>query len=338
MQMTDFHQYYSGSQCLVAGGAGFLGSNICEQLLTAGAKVTVVDNLLTGYLENLEEVEKSTGKTIDFIQQDICKSASTYLPNGYTPDYVFHFASPASPPRYQQHPLETYQVNTWATHYLLEYIQKHAPKAVLLYASTSEIYGDPLVHPQPENYWGNVNPNGLRSCYDEAKRLGETICGIFHSQYQVDARIVRIFNTYGPRIDVQDGRVIPNLLWAALNHQPLTIYGDGKQTRSYCYVSDLVRGILQVAGTPKLAGETFNLGSPDEHTILETAEIIQRLFAVEHNLSVEFLPLPKDDPTRRRPDISKIKQQLGWEPQVGFEDGLRQTAAYFQQKMKNITG
>jgi nucleoside-diphosphate-sugar epimerase len=320
--------YFQDKKVLLTGGSGFIGSHLAEQLLSFGAKVTVVDNFLTGHRENLE------GLAVEVIDADVSQPAEKYLPTDYSPDVVLHFASPASPVKYQQFPIETYSVNSFGTHYLLQHLLKVNKNARFLFASTSEVYGDPLVHPQSEEYWGNVNPNGARSYYDEAKRLGETICGVHHGM-GLDVRIVRIFNTYGPRIDVNDGRVIPNFLYQALTKQPLTIYGDGSQTRSYCYVSDLVEGILQFAAHQDLNGETINLGNPEERTVLETAQVIQSLLSAENPLPIEFKPLPKDDPHRRKPDISKAQRLLQWQPKVSFEDGLLKTVEYFRNK-KNI--
>ena len=209
---------------------------------------------------------------------------------------------------------------------LATFLRDVNPQGRFLFAGTSEAYGDPVVHPQPETYWGNVNPNGARSCYDESKRMGETVCGVFHRSFGMDTRIVRIFNTYGPRMDPADGRVIPNLTMQALRGEPMTIYGDGSQTRSYCYVADLIAGIGALLEHPDAAGETVNIGNPDEYTILETAELISRLLG---GAEKTFEPLPSDDPTRRKPDITKARTLLGWEPLVGFEEGMKQTIAYF---------
>ena len=319
--MHDF-SFFSNKQVLVTGGAGFIGSHLVENLLKAGAIVTAVDNFITGKQENL------TGMNVQFIHADVIQPPASYLPAEFTPDVVLHFASPASPPQYQAHPIETYQVNAWATHNLLEWLHQVNPAARFLFASTSEVYGDPAVHPQPESYWGNVNPNGPRSCYDEAKRLGETICGTFIQLYQQDVRIVRIFNTYGPRINPADGRIIPQFITEALQNKPFSIFGDGKQTRSYCYVQDLVEGILLMASKDGLQGETVNLGNPDEKTVLETAQIIKELTGSSSDLN--FQQLPKDDPTRRKPDISKAQQLLGWQPQVSLEEGLKKTIEYFK--------
>lgn len=352
---------------LVTGVAGFIASHLTDALLAAGAKVIGVDNLVTGKEANLVEALKNPNFT--FIKADVIADPATYLPAGFAGtqesssaggelnfqpssqnkslDGVLHFASPASPPRYQAHPKLTYRVNSVATDLLLSYLQKYYPQARLLFASTSESYGDPVVHPQPETYWGNVNPNGPRSCYDESKRLGETICGVHARDFKMDVRIIRIFNTYGNRMDPKDGRVIPNFVTQILNDQPITIYGDGSQTRSYCFVDDLVRGILTFFALDKgvngqeLAGETINLGNPQEYTVLETAKTIYQLIKAEQNLSeteiaaefdkmITFKDLPKDDPTRRQPDISKAKEFLDWQPSIDFEAGLKPTIEYFK--------
>ncbi len=312
-------------QVIVTGGTGFIGSHLCEELLAQGANVVAIDNLITGNKQNVAHLSSN----FTFIEADVTQPVASFFPTDRQPDLVLHFASPASPPKYQAHPVETYLVNSAATHNLLQYLHQHAPKVRFLFASTSEIYGDPLEHPQKESYWGNVNPNGIRSCYDEAKRLGETICGVHAREFHMDVRIVRIFNTYGPRMDIHDGRVVTNLLDQAMHHQPLTIYGDGTQTRSYCYVKDLVDGILRFAQCDGLAGETVNLGNPEEYTVLETAQLIQRL-CNDHSECVHS-PLPKDDPTRRRPDISKAQRLLNWSPKISFEEGLLKTIEYFQQ-------
>ncbi len=321
---TDFSQ----QTVLVTGAAGFLGSHLVETLLKQSATVIGVDNFLTGQRRNLNSVEDHPQFT--FIEADVTQPADTYLPANTPIDLILHFASPASPPRYQAHPVETYLVNSLATHHLLQFLLHHHPQGRLLFASTSEIYGDPLEHPQTEAYWGNVNPNGIRSCYDEAKRLGETICGVHHRDFQLDVRIVRIFNTFGPRMNLDDGRVIPQFIKEAMNQQPFSIQGDGQQTRSYCYVDDLINGILTFSQTPNLAGETINLGNPQEYTILETATIIAEAMKVPSTDHFRFLPLPKDDPTRRRPDISKAQSLLNWEPRISFKAGLEQTIQYFK--------
>lgn len=321
--------YLEHKTVVVTGAAGFIGSHLCDRLLAEGAKVVGIDNFLTGRPANLEHLLADQNEQFTFIEADVNNHPETYLSSMTEIDLVLHFASPASPPRYQAHPVETYLVNSLATHQILQYLlHKHA-ESRFLFASTSEVYGDPQIHPQVEGYWGNVNPNGVRSCYDEAKRLGETICGVHQRDFGMDVRMVRIFNTYGPRIDPDDGRIIPNLLKQALAGDKLTVYGDGSQTRSYCYVDDLVEGILRLASFDNLSGETVNLGNPGEFTVLETAEIIRK--EINESLEIAYLPLPKDDPTRRRPDISKAKHLLDWEPQVTFEDGLQKTIEFFRK-------
>lgn len=328
--------YFKNKTVLVTGAAGFIGSHLVDALLVAEARVLGVDNLITGRMENLEhlydvEAKKSSHERFEFVQADAGKFPDEYLPAEVNLDAVFHLASPASPPRYQAHPVATYLINTVGTHNLLTYLKQKYPGARFLFASTSEVYGDPEVHPQPESYWGNVNPNGERSCYDESKRMGEAICGVFSRKYSMDVRIARIFNTYGPRIDPTDGRVIPNLAMQALKGEPLTVYGDGSQTRSYCYVSDLVRGLMLLMSVDKAKGETVNLGNPEEHSIMETARIIEEAVrGPDAELEIEYMDLPKDDPTRRQPDISKAKELLSWEPKVAFAEGLRATLEYFR--------
>ncbi len=331
--MNDLAQndqsFFSQKKILVTGGAGFIGSHVCDALLAAGARVLAVDNFITGQKKNIEHL--SSNSSFQFTEGDVTQPPETYLPADFIPDLVFHFASPASPPRYQAKPIETYVVNSLGTHYLLQFLLKKNPDARFLFASTSEVYGDPEIHPQVESYWGNVNPNGKRSCYDESKRMGETICGVHQRDFHINVRIVRIFNTYGPRMDLEDGRIIPNFLKRALNHQPLTIYGDGSQTRSYCYVSDLVAGILKLMQTENGNGETVNLGNPGEYTILETAKIIQQFFADDAEVQkLVFQPLPADDPKRRRPDISKAQRLLGWSPTIDFRTGLQKTIEFFR--------
>jgi dTDP-glucose 4,6-dehydratase len=321
------NDYFLNKTVVVTGAAGFVGSHLCDSLLAAGAKVIGVDNMITGRDQNIKHLAGNDDFT--FIRADVSQPASKYLADVDQIDLVLHFASPASPPKYQAKPVETYLVNSIGTHYLLQYIKESFPEARFLYASTSEVYGDPEQHPQTESYWGNVNPNGPRACYDESKRLGESICGVHHRDFNIDVRIVRIFNTYGPRVNPSDGRVIPDFVNQALLGQPLTVFGDGSQTRSFCYVSDLVEVILKFAATDDLAGETINIGNPNEMTILETANLIKEL--VPGAGEVIFKSLPQDDPKRRQPDISKAKELLGWEPQVSLEDGLKKTIEHFQQ-------
>jgi len=325
-------EYFAGKKIIVTGAAGFVGSHLCDALLQAGAQVFGVDNFITGRKKNLQHLLDSTttgaGSNFHLIEADAIQPPPSYLPANLVPDAIFHFASPASPPRYQAHPIETYLVNSLGTHQLLTYLKATNPQGLFFFASTSEVYGDPEIHPQPESYWGKVNPNGIRSCYDEAKRLGETICGVHARDFQMNVRMIRIFNTYGPRLDPQDGRVISSFLTQALSGQPLVIFGDGSQTRSYCFIDDLIRGILIFASKDGLAGQTINLGNPEEHSIKETAEIICQVLAQPLNFEVK--PLPKDDPARRKPDISKAIELLNWQPQVSLIDGIQKTIEYFR--------
>ncbi|MBU1885150.1 GDP-mannose 4,6-dehydratase [Patescibacteria group bacterium] len=333
-------KYFKDKTVLVTGAAGFVGSHLVDALLSNGATVIGVDNFITGRKDNLADlfeadelkaqagrstagIDGSTVGNFAFIQTDAIQSPATYLDEEIKVDVIFHLASPASPPRYQKYPVETYLVNSLGTHHLLDYLHTSNPNGRFIFASTSEVYGDPDIHPQVEDYWGNVNPNGVRSCYDESKRLGETICGVFQRDFGLNVRIARIFNTYGPRMDPADGRVIPNFIKQALGNEPLTVYGDGEQTRSYCYVSDLVDGLVKLAGVDVARGETINLGNQDEYTVNQVAEIIRELVGSGGELVYKDLPL--DDPTRRRPDISKAEELLGWKPEVGFKEGLRKT-------------
>lgn len=321
------------SRVLLTGGAGFIGSHILDRLLNEyGAEsVTVIDNLLTGNKENIQQHLQDS--RLEFLEQDLTDAEwlQSFLQeresNAYT--MVLHFASPASPPRYQAEPIRTYLVNSYVTHQLAEYSTRVGAR--MMFASTSEVYGDPEVHPQPESYWGNVNPNGLRSCYDESKRLGETICGVHARDFSADIRLIRIFNTYGPRMDPTDGRVIPSFLSSYLRQEPLTIYGDGSQTRSFCYVDDLVNAICLYLAKDGLAGETINLGNPHEFSMKELAGTLEKI--VNEELEVEHLALPADDPKQRKPDIQKAKRLLGWEPSIQLEEGLRRTLEDFRGRV-----
>jgi len=302
---------------LVTGAAGFLGSHLCDALLAAGHQVVGVDNLCTGNLENLVHL-KGESRFI-FEQRDITQPFDI----GKV-DYVFNFASPASPVDYMRLGIETLLVGSAGTINTLEIAKRHG--AGHLHASTSECYGDPLVHPQVETYWGNVNPVGTRSCYDESKRYAEAMTMAYHRTYAVRTNIARIFNTYGPRMALKDGRVVPAFIDQALRGEAMTIFGDGSQTRSFCYVADLVDGLVRLSQSEERY--PVNLGNPAELTILEFAERIKRLMGV--NGQIAFEPLPEDDPKKRRPDISKAKRVLGWEPKVVLEDGLRETVGYFK--------
>lgn len=308
---------------IITGGAGFVGSHLCDAMMARGWRIICVDNLLTGAKENIEHLKGDPRFT--FVRQDVCEPIDIRE----SVDAVLHFASPASPDDYLKFPLKTLRVGSAGTFNALELAL--AKRARFLLASTSECYGDPEVNPQPETYWGRVNCVGPRSVYDEAKRFSEAVTMAYHRKHKLDIRIARIFNTYGPRMRLNDGRVLPNFLYQALSGQPLTVYGDGRQTRSFCYVSDLVEGILRLLDSD----EHFpvNIGNPHEITILEFAERILALTGGRGKLV--FRPLPQDDPKRRRPDISKAKELLEWEPKVPLEEGLQLTLEYFQKKFAN---
>jgi len=307
----------NSKRILVTGAAGFLGSHLCDSLLHAGNGVIGVDNFSTGNEANLEHLCNES--RFEFVEQDICNAFDV----GEV-DFVFNFASPASPVDYARLGVETLLVGSAGTLNTLEIARKY--NAGYLHASTSECYGDPEVHPQSETYWGNVNPTGPRSVYDEAKRFSEAAVMAYHRYHGVNTHLVRIFNTYGPRLQVNDGRVISNLMAQALRGESLTIYGDGLQTRSFCYVSDLIEGILALADSDEHL--PVNIGNPDEWTILDCAEEIQKVTGLERE--IVFKPLPQDDPTRRRPNISKAKTLLGWEPKIKLRQGLELSLAYFQ--------
>ena len=308
-------------RALVTGGAGFLGSHLCDALLAEGWSVVALDNLLTGRLANLAHL--GNDPSFELIEKDIC---DPFDPGRV--DYVFHFASPASPVDYLEHPIPTLKVGSLGTFNSLGLAK--AKKATFLLASTSECYGDPLVHPQPETYWGNVNPIGPRGVYDEAKRFAEAMTMAYHRFHKVDTKIVRIFNTYGPRMRLRDGRVVPAFIGQALTDQPLTIFGDGSQTRSFCYVSDLIDGIFRLAMSD--FHEPVNIGNPSEMTIKQFAEEIIRITGT--SACIDFRPLPVDDPKVRQPDITRARKILNWEPRVSFEQGIKQAIDYFRDRLK----
>lgn len=305
---------------LISGAAGFIGSHLCERLVNDGHQVVAADNLITGSRENLSTVAGSSA--FAFFECDVSRPESLQQIKG-TFDVVMHLASLASPRDYLDHPIETLLTGSAATHALLEVAVAH--QARFLLTSTSEVYGDPLVHPQSEDYWGNVNPVGPRSCYDESKRYAEAAVMAYHRVHGLRTSIARIFNTYGPRMQLSDGRVVPAFLDQALRNDPITVFGDGTQTRSFCYVTDLVDGLIRLSASDER--DPVNLGNPDEKTMLEFAEIIKKLTGSAS--TVEFHPLPQDDPRRRKPDISKAKRALGWGPVVPLEEGLRKTIEYF---------
>jgi dTDP-glucose 4,6-dehydratase len=311
---------------VITGGAGFVGSHLCERFLAEGHEVICVDNLITGTLKNLEPLRQNDRFT--FRQHDISHPLEIDGPI----DNILHFASPASPVDYLRHPIPTLKVGSLGTHNTLGLAK--VKRARYLLASTSEVYGDPEKHPQREDYWGHVNPIGVRGVYDEAKRFAEAMTMAYHRSHGVNTHIVRIFNTFGPRMRLDDGRVLPNFVGQALRGEPLTVYGDGKQTRSFCYVDDLVEGIWRLLSTDY--HEPVNLGNPSEITILEFAEEILSLLGSKSPIS--YQPLPQDDPKVRRPDISLARRLLKWEPKIDRREGLRRTLLYFEQKVGSKAG
>jgi len=306
---------------VVTGGAGFLGSHLSDRLLAEGFRVIAIDNLITGNTDNIEHL--AGNPDFKFIRHNV--SEYIFVPGPV--DYVFHFASPASPIDYLEHPIPTLKVGALGTHNTLGLAKDKG--ATFLLASTSECYGDPLVHPQSEDYWGHVNPIGPRGVYDEAKRFAEAMTMAYHRFHGMNTKIVRIFNTYGPRMRLQDGRVVPAFISQALNNEPLTVFGDGSQTRSFCYVSDLIDGIFRLALSD--FHEPVNIGNPGEMTILDFAQKILALTG--STAQIVFKPLPVDDPRVRQPDITRAKRLLGWQPKVDFESGVRETIGYFKQKL-----
>ncbi len=309
---------------VVTGGAGFLGSHLCDAIMARGDSAVCVDNMATGRPDNVAHLMGQPGFT--FVEADV--SSALDVPGPV--DVVAHLASPASPPDYLRLPLETLAVGSRGTENALRLAQRHGARFVL--ASTSEVYGDPAVHPQSEDYWGNVNPVGPRSVYDEAKRFAEALTRAYRETLGVNAGILRIFNTYGPRMSARDGRVVTNFISQALNGDPLTIYGDGGQTRSFCYVDDLIRGIVGMIDCAESG--PVNLGNPEEFTVADFARLILRVTGSDS--PVEHLPLPVDDPARRCPDITRASQVLGWQPQIGVEDGVRRTVEWFRSRPEEV--
>jgi UDP-glucuronate decarboxylase len=306
------------NRILITGGAGFLGSHLCDHLIQQGADIVCIDNFFSGHKDNIRHLFGHP--YFELIRHDVIHPLFVEV------DRIYHLACPASPIHYQQNAIKTVKTNVMGTINMLGLAKR--TRARILLASSSEVYGDAQVHPQTEDYWGNVNPIGIRSCYDEGKRVAETLMMDYHRQNRVDIRIIRIFNTYGPRMAVDDGRVVSNFIVQALKGEPLTVYGDGSQTRSFCYVSDLIEAISRAMNIEGLSGP-LNLGNPAEATIMELAEKVIRLTGGRSK--VEFRPLPADDPTRRRPDITLAREKLGWEPKVGLDEGLERTIAHFRE-------
>jgi len=307
---------------LVTGGAGFIGSFLCEELLNKGHNVVCLDNFSTGKKINIRHLLKDSN--FKLIEHDVTKTIELKT------DFIFHLASPASPVDYQKLPIETSMANSLGTFNMLNLAKKN--KSRFLLASTSEVYGEPLVHPQTENYWGNVNPIGARSCYDVSKRFAENLTMNFFRQYGLDVRIARIFNTFGPRMRLDDGRAIPNFIVQSLTGKPITVYGDGKQTRSFCYIPDMIDGLMKFMLKENISGEIVNFGNPEERAILDVATLIKEM--TNSNSEITFKQLPKDDPTRRKPDITKAKKLLDWQPKTDFTDGLKKTVEWFRGELK----
>ncbi len=306
---------------LITGGAGFIGSHLCERLIDAGHEVLCVDNFHTGTKDNIRHL--LANNRFELIRHDV------WLPLYVEVDRIFNLACPASPIHYQTDPVSTIKTSVLGAINMLGLAKRQ--RARILQASTSEVYGDPQVHPQQEDYWGHVNPIGPRACYDEGKRCAETLFFDYHRQHQLDIRVVRIFNTYGPRMHPRDGRVVSNFIIQALSGEPITLYGDGQQSRSFCYVDDLVEGLLRMMNQDAASGPV-NMGNPTEFTIRELAETVLRL--TNSKSRIEFRPLPQDDPVRRRPDITQAKELLDWEPKVALEDGLKETISYFKDLLR----
>ena len=306
---------------LVTGGAGFLGSHLCEYLLNKGHEVVCMDNLITGSKDNISGIKS---EQFQFVEHNV----SEFINLEGELDYILHFASPASPIDYLELPIQTLKVGALGTHNALGLAKEK--KAVFFLASTSEVYGDPLIHPHPEDYWGNVNPIGPRGVYDEAKRFAEALTMAYHRVHGINTKIIRIFNTYGPRMRINDGRAIPNFLKQALTGKELTVYGEGSQTRSFCYVSDLIEGIYRLLTSDQ--NNPINIGNPNEMTIKEMADKI--LQATNSESKITYVPLPEDDPKVRQPDITRAKKYLNWEPVVGLDEGLQSTLKYFKDQMR----
>ncbi len=314
--------FIMGKRILVTGGAGFIGSHLCERLLREGNDVICLDNFFTGSKDNIRHLIDND--YFELVRHDITKEYFAEV------DQIYNLACPASPPHYQYNAIKTIKTSVLGMINMLGLAKRC--KATILQASTSEVYGDPHIHPQVETYWGNVNPIGIRSCYDEGKRCAETLMMDYHRQNNVDTRIIRIFNTYGPNMDPNDGRVVSNFIVQALKGEDITIYGDGSQTRSFCYVSDLVDGMIRMMNNPQKFIGPVNLGNPSERTIMEFAKLIIEM--TNSNSKIVYKPLPGDDPVQRKPDITLAKQELDWEPKVDIREGIQKTIEYFDKKIK----
>lgn len=312
---------------LVTGGAGFIGSHLCERLLQDNHEVICLDNFITGRKENIEELLKNP--KFSLIEADVTQQFNNLTIEQLSNlNLIFHLASPASPVDYQKYPIETLMTNSLGTYNMLELVRKTQSR--FLFASTSEVYGDPQEHPQKETYWGHANPVGPRACYDEAKRFAEALCVNYQTKFNLDVRIVRIFNTYGPEMRVDDGRVISTFINQALANKPMTVFGKGKQTRSFCFISDMIEGLVKAMTSNQAKGEIFNLGSPMEVEIITLAKLIKKL--TNSQSKVKFEDLPTDDPARRQPDIAKAKNILDWQPMVRLEEGLKKTISYYESR------
>lgn len=315
----------TSQKVLVTGGAGFIGSHLGDELVSYGYEVFCIDNLITGSKENIAHLQKKP--RFHFINHNVVKPLPKNVKYQMSNiKYLYHLASPASPVKYRKHPMETLLVNSFGTYNMLRLAQKE--RAVFILASTSEVYGDPKEHPQKETYFGNCNPVGKRSCYDESKRFAEAVTQEFARSFNLPTVIIRIFNTYGPRMSVDDGRVVSNFITQALSGKPLTLYGDGQQTRSFCYISDMVKGIVKTAEGKKVIGKVINLGNPHEVTIKQLGEMIIKLSRSSSTIKTVMMQ-PEDDPARRKPDIRRARQLLNWQPKVTLEDGLKKTINYF---------
>jgi len=308
---------------LITGAAGFIGSHLCDRFIKEGFYVIGLDSFLTGSPDNIAHLIGN--ERFKFIKYDVTNFI--YIPDEI--DIMLHFACPASPVDYLNHPIHTMKVDSLGTINTLGLAK--AKRARYIFASTSEVYGDPQVRPQPETYWGNVNPIGPRSVYDEAKRFSEALTMAYHRKHKIDTRIIRIFNTYGPRMRMNDGRVVPNFITQAFKNEPITVYGEGTQTRSFCYIDDLIEGIFKISIAENLAGEIINLGNPEEYKIIDFAQLIKEL--TNSKSPIVFKPIPQDDPKQRKPDITKVKTTLKWQPKVGLNEGLKKTIGWFKEKI-----